>query len=216
MWPPTPRSSADASPERHAGRDERVPAGHDAHGRDEVLRQRVLEQEAARAGAQRVVDVRVEVERREHEDGDGVLELELLEETARRLQPVDVGHLDVHEHDVRAATPDEVEDRPPVRRLAADRHAGLALEDRAEAGADEHLVVGDEDPDLVLGLRRPRLRHAPDRTRGSGAARHPAVGRAHRFHEGMTRGPPVRNVRRVDRRRRETAIDVGACAVIVA
>ena len=57
---------------------------------------RVLEQEAARAGLQRVVDVLVEVVGREHEHARRVLRGDL----ARGGDAVELGHADVHQHDV--------------------------------------------------------------------------------------------------------------------
>ena len=39
----------------------------------------------------------------------------------------------------------------PVRRLADDLDVGLGVEDHPEAGADERLVVGDQDPDHSCG-----------------------------------------------------------------
>ena len=52
-------------PARHFRREQRLAVGDDTHGREQVVGQRVLEQEAARAGAQRLEDVLVEIERRE-------------------------------------------------------------------------------------------------------------------------------------------------------
>ena len=86
-------------PARDRGREQRVPGGDDAHCLEKRLGRDVLEQESAGARVQRVVDVLVEVERREDEDARAV---------ARRrradlpggLDAVHHGHADVHQHDV--------------------------------------------------------------------------------------------------------------------
>ena len=52
---------------------QRVAAGDDADARGELLGRDVLEQEPAGPGAQRLVDVLVRVEGREHQDAHGVL-----------------------------------------------------------------------------------------------------------------------------------------------
>ena len=62
-----PRELGDQAP-RDRGREERVARGDDPDGVEERLGADVLEQEAAGARLQRVVDVLVEVERREDED----------------------------------------------------------------------------------------------------------------------------------------------------
>ena len=67
------------------------------------------------------------------------------EDPARRLDPVDVGHLDVHQDDPGPPLPREVDGVPAVLGLAGDRYPGLRVEDRAKAGAHQGLVVGDED-----------------------------------------------------------------------
>ena len=89
---------------------------------------------------------------------------------------------------------------PPVAGLAADRDARLALEDRAEAGADEHLVVGDEDRDLGVELGRGRAGSA---MRGpylrAPARRIIPWWDARVARGGMTRRAARRSVRRVDR-----------------
>ena len=74
------------------------------------------------------------------------------EEPARRLDAVDVGHADVHQDDVRPQAPRLRDRLAPVRRLADDLDVLLGLEDHAEAGADERLVVGDQDAQAHAGL----------------------------------------------------------------
>ena len=50
-----------------AGSDQRVAARDDTNSGDEVLGRRVLQQESACARAERVVDVRIEIEGRQHQ-----------------------------------------------------------------------------------------------------------------------------------------------------
>jgi hypothetical protein len=119
---------------------------------DQLLGRHVLEQEAACARAQRLVDVLVEVERRQHEHGDRIA-VRFGEDPAGRLQPVEPRHLDVHEHDVGTPTERQVDGVEPVGRLAHDRDAGLGLEDRSEARAHEGLVVGDQHRDRLTARR---------------------------------------------------------------
>jgi hypothetical protein len=56
----------------------------------------VLEHEATGPDAQRLVDVLVQVEGREDEDARGAVGRE---DAPRRLEPVELGHADVHQHD---------------------------------------------------------------------------------------------------------------------
>src|SRR5439155_16385216 len=65
----------------------------------------------------------------------------------RRLDAVDARHSNVHEDDVRSKGADSFDRRGSVARLADHLEVGLRLEDHAEAGADERLVVDDQDLD---------------------------------------------------------------------
>ena len=62
-------------------------------------------------------------------------------------EPVELGHPDVHQDDVRVEPSGLVHRFEPVARLGDDLDVLLAREQHAEAGADHRLVVGDEDPD---------------------------------------------------------------------
>ena len=62
-----------------------------------------------------------------------------------RLDPVEHGHADVHQHDVGPQAPRLGDRVLAVGRLADDRHLRLALEDLAQPDAHERLVVGDQD-----------------------------------------------------------------------
>jgi hypothetical protein len=77
---------------------QRVAGRRDADRVEQPRGGRVLEQEAARPEAQGVVDVLAGVERRQHEHRG--LQARVAEDRLRRAQAVEIGHADVHEHDV--------------------------------------------------------------------------------------------------------------------
>ena len=71
--------------------------------------------------------------------------------------PSTFGHADVHQHDVGMRLAGREHRLEPVGGLAHDLDVGLGVEDQPEAGADERLVVGDEDADHAassIGSRR--------------------------------------------------------------
>ena len=74
------------------------------------------------------------------------------EQAASRLNPVDVGHADVHQYDVGPQASRLRHRLSPVRRLAHHLDVLLSLQDHAEAGADERLVVGDQDAQAHAGV----------------------------------------------------------------
>ena len=91
------------------------------------------------------------------------------EHPAGRLEPIEAGHPDVHQHDVGAEPPGQPNGRLAVRCLGHDGDVGLRLEDHPEARPDEGLVVGHEDPQPGR-RRRPIIR--------SGCNRHDQASRA--------------------------------------
>ena len=115
---------------RDRGREQRVAAGDDADRGDELLGRVVLEHEAAGAGAERLVDVLVEVEGREDEDPRGGVGGE---DAPGRLEPVELGHADVHQHDGRVEAGGLVDRLEAVARLGDDLDVGLAR--RAACGS---------------------------------------------------------------------------------
>ena len=111
---------------------------------DELLGADVLEQEAARAGADRLVDVLVQVEGGEDEDARvGAT----CDEISGRLDPVEIGHPDVHQDHVREQTARGLDCLEAVLGLADHLELRPRLEDHPEAAANERLVVSQEDLD---------------------------------------------------------------------
>ena len=102
-----------------------------------------------------------------------MLVIGLGEDPPRRLEPVDVGHLDVHQHDVGMASADEVDRVAAVARFADYADARLLLEDRPESGSDQRLVVGDQDRDRAVRWVG-SFGHGRTVSAGVAAARHPA------------------------------------------
>lgn len=124
--------------------EERAALGDDPDRRGEPLLRSVLEQEAARARAQRVVHDLVEVERGQHQDPRRVLG------RGDRLGGGDAvhdGHPDVHEDDVRGSLRAQRDGRLAVGSLAHHVDVRLGAEDHLQAGADQRLVVGQDDAD---------------------------------------------------------------------
>ena len=124
-------------------RQQRLAAGDGADPVGELVGRGVLEQEAAGAGLQRVVDVLVEVVGRQDEHAGRVAG----GDPAGRGNAVELGHADVHEHDVGRQARDAVDGLVAVRRLADDLDVGVVLEHEPEARPYERLVVGDHDAD---------------------------------------------------------------------
>jgi hypothetical protein len=80
---------------RDRRRQQRLARGDDAHAVGELLGRDILQQEPRGSGTQRLVDVLVEVERREHEDLRSLLTA-IGDDPPRRLDAADPGQVDVH------------------------------------------------------------------------------------------------------------------------
>jgi hypothetical protein len=146
------------------GRERRVAPRHRPHGVHDILGRCVLEEEAARAGTQRLEGVLVEVEGGEDEDAGRRLGGD---DAPSRLETVDARHTDVEDRHGRPEAPHEADRFCTVAALADDPHVRLAVEDHPQPGARERLVVDDEDVD----------RHADATTSGSVAStRNPPPG----------------------------------------
>src|SRR5919106_848526 len=126
--------------------DERVAAGGGADGFAQQLGPGVLEEEAGRAGAQRVVDVLIEVEGGDHDHRHRVLDLGAGQLSGGR-DAVEHGHLYVHQAHIGAQLAGQPYGVLPVARLADDLDAVQGAEDQPEPGAHQVLVVGDQHSD---------------------------------------------------------------------
>ncbi len=92
---------------------ERLSGGDDAHRFEQRLGRSVLEQEPARPGLERVVDVFVQVERRQDEDTRPGVARDA--DLTRSGDAVQNRHPDIHQHDVGPVL------AAPVHRLVAVR-----------------------------------------------------------------------------------------------
>ena len=111
---------------------------------DQLFRRSVFEHEPACTGAQRRMDIVVEVERgQHHHPGVGVA----FADRAARLDAVQDRHPDIHQHDVGVRASSELDGRCPVGRLADDCQVGLGLQDHAESDPDHLLVVDQHHAD---------------------------------------------------------------------
>jgi hypothetical protein len=68
-----------------------------------------------------------------------------------RRAPPHAGHADVHQHHVGLVGDGELDRLGAVDRLAHHLEPGFALDEHAEAGSNERLVVGQQDPDHGAG-----------------------------------------------------------------
>ena len=121
-----------------------------------MLGRHVLEQEPGGPGLESRVDVLVEVERRQDHDPrrcarDAPVGTRWTDQPPGRLQAVETRHPDVHQHDVGPVAPGQPDRCLAVGGLRDDLDVRLRLEDHPEAGADQGLVVGDEDAETRGG-----------------------------------------------------------------
>jgi hypothetical protein len=130
-------------PPSHGRREKRVTGGYDPDSVEECLRSNVLEEKAARARLECVVDVFVEVEGREDENvGPGVAGR--LDDSSRRLNAVLHRHANVHQHDVRAMLHRKHDSLCAICRGSDDLEVGLCAEKCGEPRPHHLLVVDDE------------------------------------------------------------------------
>ena len=108
---------------------------------------------------ERLVDVLVEVERREDQDPRGGVGGE---DAPGRLEPVELGHADVHQDDGRVEARRLLDRLEAVARLGHDLDVLLVGEQHPEAGADHRLVVGDEHADRHAPVAAEREARAED------------------------------------------------------
>ena len=131
---------------RDARGQQGVAGGDDPDGVEQVLRWRVLQEEAAGPGPQGVVDVLVEVEGGEDED-PGLRPLGRAHDLPGRLDPVHLRHPDVHEDDVGPHLPHQTDRLDPVGGLPEHLEIGRGVDEDPETGPHERLIVDDDDTD---------------------------------------------------------------------
>ena len=134
-------------PRGHVRRDERVAGGGRTDRLSEQVGAGVLEQEAAGAGAQRAVDVLVEVERRDDDDRERVRGRPARRATGwPRCRPGRGMRMSNRQTSGRSRRASSTAARPSAA-SPDDLDPGLGVEDHREPGPHHLLVVGDEDPD---------------------------------------------------------------------
>src|ERR1022692_674575 len=146
-------------------REQRLAGRDDPYRVEEPLGGDVFEQEAAGSGAQRVVDVLVQVEGGQDEDArpiepgapGGAAEL------PGGLDAIHARHADVHEDDVRAQFAADGHRLGPVAGCAEDREVWLRGQEPGESGANYLMIVGDDDPDRGGRAAHPAVSPFPGR-----------------------------------------------------
>ncbi len=130
------------------GVEQRLSRGHRAHRRHQFPGWGVLQQEPAGTGPQRGEDVLVGIEGGQHDDPGGAAGRD---QPAQRLDPVEVGHAHVHQHDVGLRVLDHLYRGQTVSGFTHHLDVGFLVQDHGEAGTDEVLVVDDHDADAHVG-----------------------------------------------------------------
>src|SRR6266568_577685 len=128
-------------PSGHRRCQQRLPCRDHPHCIGQFVTADVLEEKPTRPGPQRVVDVLVQVEHRQHEDLHGRDRAD----PPCRLNAVHAGHPDVHQHYVRAKCARGANGLVSVCRLTDDSDVGLRVKNHGEAAAEQILIIGDED-----------------------------------------------------------------------
>src|SRR5437588_1095903 len=152
-----PRELLDQTARARRG-EQCVTVVHRVNRRDELVRGRRLQQEPRRAGPERVDDVLVEVECREHQHANPV---SALDDAPSGVDPVQPGHADVHQHDVRSRFAGTLDGLVSVARLPDHLEVRLGVEDQPETGSHERLVVGEQNADHAPTGKRARTSKPP-------------------------------------------------------
>jgi hypothetical protein len=134
-------------------RDERAAAGDRADRVDQVLVGRALEHVTRRSCLQRLEQVALVVVHRQQQH---VHVGRLVVDVARRLEAGHARHRDVEHGDVGLLGDDLLDGVDAVLGLGDHAHALLLVEQHAQAGAHDAVVVGDQDVEhrnLIGGYR---------------------------------------------------------------
>jgi hypothetical protein len=129
---------------RDRRREQCISAGNDPDGGKESLGRVVFEHESAGTRAEGLVDVFVEVERRQDQNPSRFVGCE---DPPGRLETVQFRHADVHQHHRRLKAGRLLDRLEAVACLGHDFDVGLSAEQHPEAGANHRLVVRDENAD---------------------------------------------------------------------
>ncbi len=132
---------------RGAGIEKHLVACNDADGLDQVLASLRLVDEATAAGVENRQQVFVFCMRRQHEHTGRVFERR---NAPGRLEPSDAGHVEVHDHDIRPQRCCALHGllaRPDLRH---DLHVMLEVQQRCQAGAQNAVVIGNDDSDGIV------------------------------------------------------------------
>jgi hypothetical protein len=111
---------------------------------DQQLRRCVLEQKAAGAGLERLVNVFGQAERGQDEHTGRRL---VARDAPSRFEPVYTRHADVHEDDVWPQPSRDVDRFDPVTRLCDDLDLLIDFEQLSKARPDESLIISYCDAD---------------------------------------------------------------------
>src|SRR5262245_14771743 len=139
-------------PAGHGRGEQRVTGRDDPDRLEQPLGGDVLEQESTGTRPQRLVDVLVEIECGEHQHARAGPGVGLGGDPASRLDAIHGRHPDVHEDDIGMYLAAQANRFGTVRGAAHDVDVGLSAQQRAESGADDLLVVGDEHLDRWTGF----------------------------------------------------------------
>ena len=119
-----------------------APVGDDVDRLDELRAGRILEDVAARARGECTTHVHGVLLHREHERlrrGSGA------KDVGQRVDPASPGHHDVEQDDIGRRRTGQLDRLTGVRRLADDHEVRLALEQLSQPGANERVVIAQED-----------------------------------------------------------------------
>src|SRR5581483_6821396 len=139
----------------------------------DLLDRDLLEQVPGGSGLDRLVQVRLLVGDRQHQDLDVRQEVADL---AGRLDAGALGHPDIHQDHVRHELLGLLDGLDAVRGLADELEVVLLIQDHLQAATEQRVVVGDHDAQLVgpldlVGLVLALRAHAPSGLRAVGASR---------------------------------------------
>src|ERR1017187_8627279 len=138
-------------PPRDRGCEQRVTRRGDPHGANDVVAGRVLEQESRRPRAERLKHVLVEVEGGQDHDPRRTASCG---DATRRLEAVENWHADIHQDDVRAQCRHRRDPFLTVRSVAHYLDVGFLVEEGAQAGAHQWLIVDQQDANHVISGSR--------------------------------------------------------------